>query len=223
MADGPRLVARALTLRAHGALEIHDQAAVALDDLGEPVDQVAGFVQPQLHQIVVDEAVGVADDVLHGLHLVDLELRELIERGQLQLRVDAADVLARGHNARGAIDAEHLCAVLGGGDDGGQAGGAAAHDQHLDVDGLGDVALGDLRCLTQPTGCTGQLAGARVYRLLAGGDGVAVAAAGQRAHGGGADGRDAGALQEGTTIESVMLHSGPPIPRACSGCGTGCT
>ena len=223
VAGRPRLVARTLALRADGAFELHDQATVALDDLGEPVDQGAGFVRPHLHQVVVDEAVGIADDVLHGLHLVDLELRVLVERGQLQLRVDGTDVLARSKHGRRAVDAENLRAVLGGGDDGRQAGGAAAHDQHLGVDGLGDIALGDLGSLAQPAGRAGHLAGARVYRLLAGGDGVAVAATGQRTHGGGADGGDARALEEGAAVESVMLHSGPPIPRACSGCGTGCT
>ena len=82
---------------------------------------------------------------------------------------------------------------------------------------------GDLGSLAQPAGRAGHLAGARVYRLLAGGDGVAVAATGQRAHGGGADGSDARALEEGAAVESVMLLSGPAIPRACSVCGTGCT
>ncbi len=114
----------------------HGEFAVASDDLAQPVDHVARFIGPQLHQIVVHEAVGIADDVLHGLHLVDLELRELLERLPLQRGVDGSQVLARRGDGAHLLDAEHLRAMFGSRDDGGQTARAAPHYHHVHVDGF---------------------------------------------------------------------------------------
>ena len=79
MARRPCLVTRASVLRSDGALEPHLELAVALYDIGDPVDHRARFVGPQLDEVIVHEAVRVADDILHGLHLVDFKLRKLLE------------------------------------------------------------------------------------------------------------------------------------------------
>ena len=81
-------------------------------------------------------------------------------------------------------------AVLGGRDHGRDAAGAHAHNEHLGVDGLGDVGLVDDGRRSQPGGAA-EVAGARVGR---GCGRVALAATGQRAGGQGAHGREAGAF-----------------------------
>lgn len=124
VAGGEGLVAARVGGVAHAALEFHDELAVALDDVGEPVHHGAGLVGPQLHQVVVHKAVGVADDILDGLFLLDAELRELVEGGLLQARIDGADVLADVMGGALAVDAEHLRTVLGRRDHGRDAAGA---------------------------------------------------------------------------------------------------
>ncbi len=135
----------------------------------------------------------------------------------LQARVDGADVLADVVRGALAVDAEHARAVLGGRDHGRDAAGAHAHDEHLGVDGLGDVGLVDDGRRSQPGGAA-EVAGARVGR---GCGRVALAATGQRAGGQGAHGREAGAFEE-AAAGNVTGHWGPPILRAGSGRGTRC-
>ena len=217
VAGGEGLVAARVGGVAHAALEFHDELAVALDDVGEPVYHGAGLVGPQLHQVVVHKAVGVADDVLDGLFLLDAELRELVEGGLLQARIDGADVLADVMGGALAVDAEHLRTVLGRRDHGRDAAGAHAHHEHLGVDGLGDVGLIDDGRRSQPGGAA-EVAGARIGRL---GGGVAVPAAGEGRSGQAAQGRKARALEEAATCY-VTGHWEPPIPRAGSDHGTRC-
>ena len=217
VAGGEGLVAARVGGVAHAALELHDELAVALNDVGEPVHHGAGLVGPQLHQVVAHKAVGVADDVLDSLFLLDAELRELVEGGLLQTRVDGADVLADVVRGALAVDAEHLRTVLGRRDHGRNAAGAHAYDEHFGVDGLGDVGLVDDGRRSQP-GRAAEVAGARVGR---GCGRVALAATGQRAGGQGAHGREAGAFEEAATCY-VTGHWGPPILRAGSDHGTRC-
>ncbi len=195
MAGGEGLVAARVVDVAHTALELHDHLAVALYDVGEPVHHGARLVGPQLHQIVVHESVGVADDLLHGLHLVDAELGELVEGRLLQARVDGTDVLADVMRAALAVDAEHARAVLGGRDHGRDAAGAHAHDEHLGLQGFGDIRLLDNGRRAEPGGAA-EIARAQVRGLLGR---VPVTAPGQRGGGKAAEGGKARALEEAAT------------------------
>lgn len=49
-----------------------------------------------------------------------------------------------------AVDADHLGAFFGGGSHGEHAARAAADDENIGVDGLGDVLFGDFRRLAEP-------------------------------------------------------------------------
>ena len=150
VAGGIGLVALGMLLIADAALELHEPVARAFEDVGQPVDQLAGVVDPGLDQVAVDIAAGIAYDLLQGFNLVNLKLGEFLEGFQLQLGVDGADVfLDLGGGVR-LLDDEDLCALFRGGHAGNPAAGSAADHQDLGLELFGDVALGDFRGLAQP-------------------------------------------------------------------------
>ena len=146
VARGVGAVATLAVLVADATLELHDELAGGLDGLGNPVDDLAGALSPHLDEAVVAEAVGVADDVLDGVLLLDLELGELLEGGKLELGVHSADVLAHllACLLGVALDDEGLAAVLCAGKRAGHTAGVEAADKNLGLEGLGDVGLGNL-------------------------------------------------------------------------------
>ena len=196
VAGGIGAVAALAVLVADAALELHVGLAGVLDGLGDPVDGLAGALDPQLDEVVVAVAVRVAHDVLESVLLGDLELGELGERLLLQLGVDGADVLAHAlDEVLGvALDNQDLVARLGGRQGAGNAARAEAADEDFGVDGLGDGRLVDLRGGAEPGG---RLLGQGVERL---------GAAGLGGRGDGARCGDARRGQTGTLQEAAAAY-----------------
>ena len=153
---GVGAVAALAILVADATLELHDQLARGLDGVSDPVDGLAGALSPHLDEVVVAEAVGVANDVLDGVLLLKLELGELLEGSKLELGVHSANVLAHRLAALLGVtlNDEGLAAVLCAGKRAGHTAGGKAANEHLCLEGLGDVGLGDLGRLAQPSGVT---------------------------------------------------------------------
>ena len=150
VAGGERLIALGMLLIADAALELHEPVARAFEDVGQPVDQLAGVVDPGLHEVAVDVAAGIAYDLLQGFGLIDFKFGEVLEALKLQLGVDGADVfLDLGGGVR-LLDDEDLCALFRGGHTGNPAAGSAADHQNLSLKLFGDVRFRDFGGLAQP-------------------------------------------------------------------------
>ena len=148
--------------------------------LHPPVEGVADVVGPLAHDAAL-AAVGALHHV--GVDdVVDLLTGPGVAAPLgLHLAVDDGILAAAALGAVGLLESSHQTAVLGDAAAGGNACDAAAHDCHIHVNGLGDLALVDLRLGTQP--------------VLIGGRCSGVAACGVDAHDGSAgDVVDLGAL-----------------------------
>ena len=214
MARSPCLIAGALAFGANRALEPHLEFPVAFDDIGQPVNHVARFIDPQLNKIVIHEAIRIAHDVFHDFHLIDLELREFAERFELVTRIDGAKVFARLGDFAHLLNAEHARAIFGSGHKGRQAASAQAHDNDFVIERFSDFRLVNLGSLAKPARTGRTLGGVVLDGLVAF---VAVPAARKGTSGGGNQGGGASALEEITA--RYITHWWPPSPRAGSSRG----
>ena len=137
---------------ADAALEAHVPVAGGFQQIGQPVDQFAGVVHPDLDEVGVHIAAGVTQDVMQRLGLVDLELGILGKALKLESGVNGADILADAGHVLALFDHQDLRALLGGGHRGHDSAGAAADDEDFGVEGLRDVAFGDNGRFAQPVG-----------------------------------------------------------------------
>ena len=117
--------------------------------LHPPVEGVADVVGPLAHDAAL-AAVGALHHV--GVDdVVDLLAGPGVAAPLgLHLAVDDGVLAAAALGAVGLLESSHQTAVLGDAAAGGNACDAAAHDCHIHVNGLGDLALVDLRLGTQP-------------------------------------------------------------------------
>ena len=214
MARSPCLVASTLALSANGAFEPHFEFAVALDDVGQPVNHVARFVDPQFNKVVIHEPVRITHDVFHDFHLIDFELREFTERFELVARINSTKVFAGLGNLAHLFDAKHARAIFGGGHKGWQATGAQTHDNDFVIERFGDLGFVDLRGFAKPARTRRTLGGIVFDGLVAF---IAVPAARKGTSSGGNQRSGASALEE--IAARYVTHWRPPNLRAGSSRG----
>src|SRR5690606_13369199 len=110
-----------------------------------PVDSLAGILRPNMVEPRIAVAVGVAHEIVAYLVLIDLAaglfLQTTVERPQVVTHAAADSSL---------LDADDLCALLGGRACSEQTGCAGSAHEHLGVDSLDNLVFGNLRLRSQP-------------------------------------------------------------------------
>ena len=134
---------------------MHEPVAGGLHEVGQPVDHLAGIVDPYLDEIGIHVTACVADNLLQSLGLVNLELGVLLKALELELGVDRADILTDAGRSFALFNDEDLRALLGGGHGGDPAARAAANHQYLGIQLFLDVGIADLGLGAQPIGVKG--------------------------------------------------------------------
>ena len=192
-------------LRVHrgvGAHGDHALRAVGLGHVEEPVHAALGLAEPLAHERLAAAVAAGGHPALHLQGLVELQAQVVQSaRGD---GAGAAHAVAVQHGV--LLHEDGLGAVLGRGKRAAGAGVAAADDEHLGVDGLGDLVGRDRLGLHFP-GVLGGLAGFGQRRVGLGGLGLRCASGqAERGHAGGAKGS---ALEQVATRNSshVSLHS----------------
>ena len=133
----------------HIPLQLHLHAVLG-EQVGIPVDGLAGIEGPLLQKAHRHLAVGVAVHVVDDLHGVNGGLLAL---GLLQAAVHRAERRgAHGVAVAGLLDEQRLGAVLGGSARGEIAGGARADHEHVSVHGLHAVGVRHRRGVNEPCG-----------------------------------------------------------------------
>ena len=110
-----------------------------------PVDYAAGFVCPELHQILFDVSCRISGGHGHILKLVDLCAPFLLIAG-----IDRAKVVADAHAGGEAVDTDDFRAFFRSGSHGEHAAGTAADDQDIGLKCLRDLRLVDLGFGSEP-------------------------------------------------------------------------
>ncbi len=126
-----------------------------------PVDGLAGVLRPNMVEARVHVTVGVASEVVADLVLVNLAACFF-----LQAAVERSQVVAHAAANAALLQAHYLGPVLGSSARGEQAGRARAAHQHLGVDSLDNLILGDFGLSTQPVIATRLGQCARLCRRL---------------------------------------------------------
>ena len=109
-----------------------------------PVDGLAGLLGPELYQPLIQTACGGLGHLGNIIKLVDLGAPFL-----LVTAVDGAQIVPHTAGSQ-LVNDQGLGAVLPRAAGSEQTAGAAAHHQDFGVQGLDDLAVGDLRLVAQP-------------------------------------------------------------------------
>ena len=131
-------------------------------NIREPIHGLAALIGPDLCQTTAGVALTPVAQVAHGVLLayVIAVLLLLLGAAGCQRIPDAA-----GHIMTKLLDEDGLGTSLGGSGGSKSTGRTGTHHQNLAVHSLLDIALGDLRCLTQPVGGRGGFLGGLLCRV----------------------------------------------------------
>ena len=191
-------------LRVHRGVGAHGDHAVGAIGLGhveEPVHAALGLAEPLAHERLAAAVAAGGDPALHLQGFVELQAQ--VVQGARGDSAGAAHAMAIEHGV--LLHEDGLGAVLGRGQRAAAAGVAAADDEHLGVDGLGDLVGRDGLGLHFP-GVLGGLAGLGQAGLGLGGLGLRRASGqAERGHAGSTEGS---ALEQVATRNSS--HVFPP-------------
>ena len=142
VAGGVVLVAGPVTLVAGF---VHEDHALFLQTVAEPVDRFAGLISPELHEFLLQVAGGVGGRHGDVLKLIDLRAIRLLVAG-----VDRAEVSADAGANSEPVNTDHLAAVFGSRRDREHAAGPAANDENIGGLRIHDLGLRNLRGLAKP-------------------------------------------------------------------------
>ena len=135
---------------ADAAFKTHIILAAALEDTGQPVDHRSGLIDPHFDQIAVNVAAAVANEFLQGFHLIDCQLRHLLDLFLLNLGINRTDILTDRRRCLFLFDDKSLEAFFSSGQSCDPATGSETYDKALSVNSLGDTCLIDFRGFAEP-------------------------------------------------------------------------
>ena len=145
-----------ITLRvfliADAAFQAHIPVPGGFHQIGQPVNQLAGMIDPYFYQIAVHIAAAVTDNILQSFCLIDFKLRKFLKGFQLQFGIDASDVFTDSGGRLAFFYDENFSTFFCRRHGSNPAAGTTPDYQDFGFQRLGDVTLNNFRCLAEPVG-----------------------------------------------------------------------